>query len=251
MKKFLILSLILMIGFSVSAGAETYIVKVGPFEKLKITGNISVVYKNVADSIGLARYEAPEGLNNIFEFENKKEELLKISPGNDDWGKNDLPVIFVYSEFLTSVESYSEKDVNILNPEPSAEFTASLIGNGSLSVEGLKCNNINASLSTGNGSIYLTGSCVTANLKMIGTGLISADQLQSENVNCKILGTGSIGCWPVDNLKVTGLGSTKIYYKGKPNIKKKGGGKLFELPEETKGKTGTELRSLTLPSEDE
>ena len=129
------------------------------------------------------------------------------------------------------MESYSNFSVDVLSLAPCASVNVNLIGNGTISVEGIKCNNVSAALSTGNGSIYLSGACLEANFRMVGTGLISADRLQSENVKCKILGTGSIGCWPIDNLNVSGLGSTKIYYKGKPNIKKVGGGKLFELPE--------------------
>ncbi|MDE6787366.1 MAG: DUF2807 domain-containing protein, partial [Muribaculaceae bacterium] len=58
---------------------------------------------------------------------------------------------------------------------------------------------------------------------------IQADRLEAVNVNCKMLGNGSIGCWPVEKLKIMGIGNTKIYYKGSPEIEKKGGGKLFPL----------------------
>lgn len=211
--------------------AETYNVEIGQFQKLKVNGDLKIIYKHLPDSTGYARYEAPAGSENLFVFSNKGENSLKVEPADDTWGKQDLPVIYLYSDFLTSVESYSNFSVDVLSLAPCASVNVNLIGNGTISVEGIKCNNVSAALSTGNGSIYLSGSCLEANFRMVGTGLISADRLQSENVKCKILGTGSIGCWPIDNLNVSGLGSTKIYYKGKPNIKKVGGGKLFELPE--------------------
>ena len=53
--------------------------------------------------------------------------------------------------------------------------------------------------------------------------------MRAEIVNCKIIGSGSIGCWCLSKLDVRGIGSTKIYYKGTPEIKKVGGGKLFPL----------------------
>lgn len=66
---------------------------------------------------------------------------------------------------------------------------------------------------------------------MVGTGTISADRLEADVVQCKILGSGSIGCWPLQKLNVRGIGSTKVYYKGDPQVKKSGGGKLYPLPE--------------------
>ena len=212
--------------------ADVYTVEVGQFEKLKVNGNINVIYKNLPDSTGYARYRAPEGSADFFQFSTKGEGNLKVEPADDKWGANDLPVLCLYSDFLSSVESYSDGTVSVVSPAPCSTFSAKLVGNGTINIDGVKCNTITAAITTGNGSIYLSGSSVNANYRMVGAGLISADRLVAENIKCRILGTGSIGCWPVDNLSVTGLGSTKIYYKGKPNIKKTGGGKLFELPEE-------------------
>ncbi|MCH5233868.1 MAG: DUF2807 domain-containing protein [Muribaculaceae bacterium] len=232
--------------------AERYTVEVGQFEKLKINGNVRVIYKNLSDSTGYARYDAPAGSEDIFTFTNKNEGNLKVEPSDEKWGQSDLPVIYLYSDFLTSLESYSEQQVEVRSISPCASFNVTQVGNGSISVENLKTNNVTAAITTGNGSIYLTGSCVNANFRMVGAGLISADQLSAENVKCRILGTGSIGCWPIDNLKVTGLGSTKIYYKGHPHIKKTGGGKLFELPDEMDEdayeRLGTPVPSLSQPT---
>lgn len=252
MKKYIFFIALFLSFMSVlPTSADIYTVEIGQFQKLRVNGNIKVVYKNLPDSTGFAFYEAPSDNAGLFTLSVKDNGTLKAEPSDNNWGDSDLPTLYVYSDFLTSVESFSEKEVNILNPDPCATFSINLVGNGSITVDGLKCNNVSASLSTGNGSIYLSGTCIEANFKMVGTGLISADRLQAENVKCRILGTGSIGCWPIDNLKVIGLGSTKIYYKGKPNIKKTGGGKLFELPDENLPKKGAEVRSLNLPEEDD
>lgn len=212
--------------------AERYIVDVGQFENLKINGNISVIYKNLPDSTGMAFYISEPGNEDVFEFVTKKAGTLKVSPNDEKWGRKDLPVLHVYSDFLTSLESFSDQEVEVRNIVPCASLSINQVGNGSISVENIKSNIVSAAITTGNGTINLSGTCTTANFRMVGAGLISADRLQAENVKCSILGTGSIGCWPVDDLKVSGIGSTKIYYKGRPNIKKTGGGKLFELPEE-------------------
>lgn len=233
------------------AYAENFTIDVGQFEKLKINGNISVMYKNLPDSTGIARYSAPAGSPDYFKFTTKGDGSLKVEPSEEFWSSSDLPILFLYSDFLSNIESYSEKDIEIVSLAPCSAFSVNLIGNGSIDVNDLRCNNLSAAITTGNGSIYISGTCVNASYRMVGAGLISADQMRADAVKCRILGTGSIGCWANDNLRVTGLGSTKIYYKGKPHIKKTGGGKLFELPEDLDEKAyehlGTPVPSLSMP----
>lgn len=248
-----LLSLILSI-IPFVAVADIYTIEIGQFEKLKINGNFSVIYKNLPDSTGFARYSAPAGTDDLYLFTSKSDGSIKVEPRDDKWGNNDLPVLCLYSDFLSNLESYSDKGVEVASMAPCASFNVNQVGNGSISIDNLKCNNITAAITTGNGSIYLSGVCINANFRMVGAGLISADQLRADNIKCRILGTGSIGCWPIDNLNVTGLGSTKIYYKGKPNIKKTGGGKLFELPDEMDedayARLGTPVQSITSPAQD-
>lgn len=235
--------------------AKTITVEVGQFEKLKINGNLSVIYKNLPDSTGFARFETDLDDDDIFTFSTKGEGQLKIEPSDEKWGVKNLPIIYLYSDFLTSLESYSEQHVELVSLAPCSTFSVNLVGNGSVDVNDVKCNNLSAAVTTGNGKIYISGSCLSASFRMVGAGLISADQLRADNVKCWILGTGSIGCWPIDNLNVKGLGSTKIYYKGSPNIKKKGGGKLFELPEDLDEDAynflGTPVESLSISASEE
>ena len=239
-----------------TASAETYSVEIGQFQKLKVNGNFTVVYKNLPDSTGFARYEAPAGNEELYVFSTKGDGNLKVEPTDDKWGRKDLPVLYIYSDFLSGLESYSDQTVEVTSIAPCASFSVTLVGNGTINVNDVKCNNLTAAITTGNGTIFVSGKCLNANLRMVGAGLITADQLQADNVKCRILGTGSIGCWPIEKLNVTGLGSTKIYYKGRPEVKKTGGGKLFELPDEFDAeglsKNSVEVKSLRpLPLEDE
>lgn len=244
--KFIIITISLLFFCSIKA-EEWVVVEVGDFQKLKITSNLEVVYKNEADSAGFARYLADDKNENRFNFINKGKGTLRIQDADTQWDNQKPTILYVYSNFLTSVESSSNLSVTIEKLSPCASFSINLIGNGSIIAEDVKCTNLSASITTGNGNIVVSGSCVDATLKMLGTGTISADRLQAENVKCNILGTGVIGCWPIDNLNVKGLGTTKIYYKGKPNIKKMGGGKLFELSttkEENQTNEGVKVESL-------
>ena len=202
--------------------AKDYNFEVGQFEKIKINGNVSLVYKCLPDSAGYIRYSAGEGNESLFVFNVKKDGTLKIQLGADNWNNKDLPVIYAYSAALLSIESSSELTVTVESVSPCPSFKVNQIGNGSISVEDIKSNEVSASISTGNGAIYLSGRCEDASFNMVGSGLISADRLAADNVKIKGVGTGSIGCWAVDNLNIKCIGTTKIYYKGNPNIKKIG-----------------------------
>ena len=239
----------LMMAFGMATAQRLYTIETGQFDKLKVNANANVIYRNVPDSTGYAAYTTVEDNPDLFVL-TVKNGTLRIQQGETQWKDNALPTLYVYSDFLTSVESSSDRSVIVENLAPCATFGVNLIGNGTIVVENIKSNTVSASITTGNGTINLSGKCNDATFKMVGAGLISADRLCADNVKCKILGTGSIGCWPVDNLGVRGIGSTKIYYKGKPNIKKIGGGKLLELPEEEIPQRGARVDSFLYENDD-
>lgn len=208
-----------------------YEIEVGQFDKIKILDNVNVVYRCLPDSTGMAFYESEEELDNPFLLTSNGKGLVKIQVSSDYVGKPNLPTLFVYSDFLTSVENSSDATITIEHTQPCAEFKATQVGNGSINVHSLNTTNVSAKLNTGNGTITLDGECQKAVFNLVGSGLIAADRLQADNIDCKFVGSGSIGCWAIESINIKGIGSTKIYYKGQPNIKKTGGGKVFRLPE--------------------
>lgn len=231
MKKFLlIIALLTGVGMISARDVEQYKVEVGQFDKLKVLDKVNVVYRSLPDSTGWVQYSGSKEFADAFII-TPKNGTLKIQVSTEDVGNSELPTLYVYSDFLTSIENSSSFTLMVENPAPCAEFSAKEIGNGKIIVEGLKANIVKAALNTGNGSLTLSGSCREAEFHMFGTGVISADRLKAQTVQCKNLGSGSIGCWAEEKLNVMGLGSTKIYYKGDPVIKKTGTGKLFPLSE--------------------
>lgn len=225
------LSLIFLPGVSVAQEVQNYKFEVGQFNKLRVLDNVNVIYRNNPDSTGFVQYRGNKEFADAFILTPKKGEL-KVQVSTEDVGNPDLPTLFVYSDFLSAVENSSKFTVRVEEMAPCAEFSAKQIGNGRIEIDNVKANVVNATIATGNGSVSIGGTCKDAVLKMVGTGTILADRLKATFVTCKILGAGSIGCWAVDKLNVSGIGSTKIYYKGTPEVKKTGGGKLFELPED-------------------
>lgn len=239
MKKYLSLLLLIVLAFAMRAqDVHDYKIEVGQFDKIKVMDNVNVVYRCLSDSTGLVQYRGEKEFADAFIITPRSDGTLRIQVSTEDVGNPDLPTLYVYSDFLTYVENSSDFTVVIENPAPCAEFKAVQIGNGVVDVENVKTNKLLATLNTGNGTVNVSGKTQTANFKMIGTGVISADRLMAKDVQCIIVGSGSIGCCPEVSLSVKGIGSTKIYYKGNPRIKKLGGGKLYRLPEDRPNDVG-------------
>lgn len=229
-KLLLIIAVLLGAAVTYAQEIEQYRVDVGQFDKLKVMDNVNVVYRSLPDSTGFVQYVGAKEFADAFII-TPKGGTLKIQVSTEDVGHPNLPTLYVYSDFLTSVENSSGFTLQVEHPAPCAEFTAKQIGNGKIIVDGIKANTVKAALNTGNGTLNLSGTCRDAVFHMFGTGVISADRLEAQSVQCKNLGSGTIGCWAEEKLNVMGLGSTKIYYKGDPVVKKTGTGKLFPLSE--------------------
>lgn len=214
-----------------AASPRTHTLKVGQFNKINVTDDINVVYRCVPDSTGTIAFTADESMAKAFIFTNNKG-CLRVQINTEMVHRPELPTVYLYSDYLTSVENGGLGTLTVEGPQPCPEFKATQMGNGRVIVEDVNATEVKATLATGNGTIVLGGKCTKASLRMVGAGSIQADRLQAEEVTCSIFGGGSIGCWAESLLKVKGIGSTKIYYNGNPSIKKSGGGKLFPLEQE-------------------
>lgn len=198
-----------------------------PFDVLRVQDNVNVVYRAHKDSTGLIRYSGKPEFDDAFIL-SCGGGTLKIQVNTEDVGNPELPTIYVYSHDLAKVENYSDFNVTVENPRVNKDFLASLVGNGTIDVKGLDTAKVSAKVTAGNGTITLHGKADEANFRMLGTGAIRAFGLDSRQVVCKILGGGMIECDPEMHLKVRGIGSTKIYYKGDPGISHSGGGKVIQ-----------------------
>lgn len=217
--------------FTAEAETNTYTVTVGEFCKLKVTNDIDVRYVCNPDSAGYAVFTGEDRFADAFIFTNKGG-TLKISSNTDYSHLSDyLPEVTVYSTYLISAENSSKNTLEVIGVPPAPEISFKQVGNGAIIADDIKATKVKAKIATGNGSVSLSGECDEASFDMVGTGRINADMLEAVNVNCTVFGTGSIGCWPIDTLKVKGLASTTVYYKGNPSeIKKTGAAKIERMP---------------------
>lgn len=219
--KHLTIALALMASAMTAAASDVtkYEMDVADFTELKVINGINVDYYSNPDSVGKAVFYATKGQASSILLTNKKGKLV-VELSADAINPSGLPTVRVYSRFLTKVENSSDSLVRIVNLASTARFQAKLIGNGRIVVRDADVNELDGSISTGNGTLVLNGRCQEATLSLVGTGAIQADGLQAVNVKCRNTGTGTIGCWAEKLLSISGAGSGKIYYRGTPEIKK-------------------------------
>ncbi len=211
--------------------AREYTLPLGQFSKVSVDDNVNVVYVGADGSPSRVIYDGDPKFAKAFII-TQKGEKLRIQVDTSFVDDPELPVLYIYSDFLESASISSESTMTIKSVAPASMFNVSVMGNGAIVAENVRATKISAAIKSGNGTITLSGHCEQANFTMVGNGTIQADRLEAANVNCKVLFKGSIGCWPVNTLKVMGVGTTKIYYKGTPDITKKGGGRLYPLDAE-------------------
>jgi hypothetical protein len=231
MRKIIMMLGVLMASvLSLSAEVHDYELNVGDFNRLQVLDNVNVVWTCNPDSVGYANFTSEREFVDAFIFTNNGKGTLKVQVTSEALGKANLPTIYLSSAYLNYVENSASFTTRVESPTPSVEFKAVVEGNGTLVVNNVKSTLVKAEIKTGKGSLTINGESTAAKYKMVGTGEIRADELNTTDVECSIMGTGSIYCAPKGLLYVKGLGTTKIYYKGTPTeIKKKGGGKLIQM----------------------
>lgn len=224
MKKYVLAFIIAAItSLCVSAEGEMkrYEVNVNDFSELKVLEGLNVDYKCSEDSNGYVVFNAAPDIASVIMLNNNKS-CLEIQISTDGIDYDNLPRITVYSRFLNKVENDGDSLVRVLTVAPTASFRATLIGNGGLAVHGINTNNFVGAIKTGNGVIAVNGKTTKAQLSVVGTGSIQADDLNANEIKCSLSGTGIIECNPASKLTVVatfGVSSGKVYYRGKPEIK--------------------------------
>lgn len=236
MKKLIVLCLA---SFSVltalAQDAIRYEADIKDFTELKVTSNINVNYVANPDSVGKAVFYATPDMASEISFSNNKKKLI-VEYTNKTAKLKNVPTVTVYSRFLNLVENYSDSTIRIVNIKSGPQLKLRVIGSGRIAAPEVEFNEVSASITTGSGIIAVGGVCSVANLTSHSSGgTIQADRLKSDIVKCKLVGTGQIGCWPLEQLKVSmSVGSGTIYYRGKPDkiTNNSGGIKVKPLPEE-------------------
>ena len=227
MKRILISALVtLLASMPMTAQVTRHEIKVGDFSRLVVIDDINVNYRCHPDSAGIAIINGTQEAIKHLIFSLNDKGRLSIQVENEFEHREHVPNITIYSSSLVEAENAGDSTLRIAGLPPMKEFKVRNIDNGKVIAKGLRASKLELQILSGKGKIIADGSCDDLMLRLVGTGEIQADQVKATNVSCRIMGTGTLGCYVIDgDLKVSGSGTGKVYYKGNPskvNVRKLG-----------------------------
>ncbi len=212
--------------------AKAHEVNVGDFTTLRVVNNINVVYHAVEDSAGYVKFFTTSKVaNQIFLMNNGKGKLV-IQAAEDAVNPALLPTIHVFSKTLQEAINDGNKTLTVDAVITTPKFTGATSGNGQVLIKSLNCNETVLKIVTGKGFVKAGGQTHNLSCGNLGTGKIDALQLKAKEINCNLVGTGTILCNSTGGkLTVKGTGTGKVFYTGNPSkISLKKLGPLKVLP---------------------
>ena len=218
--KRVIINMLLMVAVTMAASAQVvrHEVKVGNFSRLVLTDNINVNYYCNADSAGIAVIHGEQDSYKHLLFNLNDKGRLSIQVEDEFERRGHMPTITIYSSSLDEAENAGDSTLRISGLPPMKAFKVRNIDNGKVIAKGLRASKLELQILSGKGKIIADGSCDDLAIRLIGTGEIQADNVVATAVSCRIMGTGNIGCnVNGGELKVSGSGTGKVYYKGSPS----------------------------------
>jgi hypothetical protein len=201
--------------FGASAEKAPYTLDVKDFIELQVVDPINVIHRSNADSAGMVTFVADKATASKILFSNNKNKL-KIEVDTAEGPIAERPTITVYSSFLSRVENDADSTVTVIAPTPGSMFKASVVGNGRVVVTDIHATETQGKISTGKGSLKLSGITNTVKLNNTGTGSIDAIGLKADTGKCSVVGTGPIDCTVTKELTILGLGTGTVTVYGNP-----------------------------------
>ena len=210
--------LMMIVALASNAQVKHHVVRLADFSRLAVVDDINVDYRCNPDSAGLVVFDAPQEIADALIFTVSSKGRLSIQVNDFFESRGNLPLLTLYSSTLDEAENAGDSVLRISQLPPLKSFKVRLIDNGKVIVRGVRASQLELQILSGKGKIIADGSCDDLSLRLVGTGEIQADNVTATNVSCRIMGTGSMGCnVNGGDLKVSGSGTGKVYYKGKPN----------------------------------
>lgn len=201
-----------------------YAVEVGDFTDLRIENSIGVDYYCNPDSAGYVIVDATDHPD-YFYFSNNGKGKLTIQTSADYPPGEPLVNLVVYSNRLEKITNSGDSLVCAHNLVPVEEFSAKIIGNGTLKVDYIEASIINAAVDSGHGDLTIAGKAAKTSFRNVGKGTIFAGDLTAPMAKASIVGTGAVICNPVEEITIMGMGSGTVFYINEPaKIKNRGVG---------------------------
>ena len=125
-------------------------------------------------------------------------------------------VIFVDFDEIQEFELNSSAEIIGTNIFETDDLELSINGSGRIDLE-LLADDIESFIS-GSGLLVLQGECDDHDIEIAGSGFIDSFELQSNDTDIRISGSGSAQVYVMDALNVLITGSGSVFYKGFPDI---------------------------------
>lgn len=197
---------------------KNYAVNLGNFTDVRVKDAINVIITADTDSAGYVTFATTDNLAPRILLNNDKG-TLKIQVQDDGFVLKNLPTLHVHTQFLSRVENTGDSAVAVVNPAPGAQLNLRVEGNGSIDATGVHVTQLEGKIDLGSGTLTIQGNAKSGKLRSVGRGTIQAGNLALETASILIGGTGNVDCNVSRQLTITGLGSGKVYLRGKPEIK--------------------------------
>ena len=209
---------VIAVSLMASAQVKRHEIKVGNFTRVNLLDDVNVDYRCNADSAGIIVVDCTSEVIKNFIFSVNDKGRLSIQVNDAFERQGGLPKLTLYSSGLEEAENSGDSTLRISGLPVMKSFKVRNTDNGKVIVRDVRASQLELQILSGKGKIIADGSCDDLSLRLIGTGEIQADKVEATNVSCRIMGTGSMGCKVNGGeLKVSGSGTGKVYYKGQPS----------------------------------
>ncbi|MDA3614813.1 head GIN domain-containing protein [Polluticaenibacter yanchengensis] len=216
-------------GIDESGVTKTEQIDANNFDKIKVSGPFKVYVE--PSTTFKVEVEADEAFLPYIKIGVEEDDLLRIKLENN-----------------VSLSTSKKIEVRVMMPEveevqisgsgnivgngifsTNEDFEAKVSGSGNIEF-GIKSPNVTTGIS-GSGTISLTGFSDKLKGKISGSGTLNLDNIESNEAEVNISGSGKIKVYAHDKLEAGISGSGSIYYKGEPQItfNKSGSGKISKL----------------------
>ncbi|GMO28967.1 MAG: head GIN domain-containing protein [Termitinemataceae bacterium] len=191
------------------------------FNSIEVCGKPEVrIYYAKSQSV---RLTADENLKDFVVLKVDNDVLTIDTNGEADKFRFTKYLVEIYTDDLKSISCYGSSSVQVFDKINSFQ-TLSVAGSATIQFnESVVLGNLDGKIS-GSGKITAQGKCNNLNISISGSGKFLGAELEAENADVKISGSGTTTVFAVKILNANIGGSGKIFYKGNPTVNEHIGG---------------------------
>lgn len=195
------------------------------YDNIELMGSMDVHLEEGIE--GNITITADENLHEFISVEVISNTLfIKLKENYNTTSKTGIHITVPYKD-ISKVKITGSGDINSKDVISVDKFSAAITGSGDINVM-LKATEVQAEV-RGSGDIKLSGSTAKLDIEIIGSGDFIGYELDSQNTNVTVSGSGDAKVVAKENLAAKVNGSGNITYKGNPqnkNIKNSGSGDI-------------------------